>query len=88
MMFTMPRESSLRYFASRSAFYTQLDGKQHLLASGPNDHPDGPTYKAALKAFGQLMASGPIVKAGYDNQIQAILEKCMQAAQTRLSAST
>jgi integrase len=84
----MPRQPSVRYFSSRKAFYCQFRGKQHLLASGPNDFPAGPTYTAALKAFGQLMASGEIEKAKDENQIQLILEKYMQHAEMRLKAST
>ncbi len=84
----MPRQSSVRYYESRKAYYTQFQSKQRLLASGPDDYPDGPTYKAALKAFGQLMATGAIEKAGDENQIQVILEKYMQHAQTRLAPST
>jgi hypothetical protein len=51
----MPRQPSVRYFSSRQAYSCQFRSKQHLLASGPDDYPDGPTYKAAVKAFGQLM---------------------------------
>ncbi|HEY7156037.1 MAG TPA: tyrosine-type recombinase/integrase [Gemmataceae bacterium] len=84
----MPRQPSVRYFSSRNAYYCQFRGKQHLLASGPEDFPNGPTYQAALKAFGQLMATGDIEKDKDENQIQAILEKYMQHAQGRLAAST
>jgi integrase len=84
----MPRQPSVRYFDSRKAYYCQYQGKQHLLASGLKDEPGGPTYLAALTAFAQLMKSGQIEKAKDDNEIQAILEKYMQHAQTRLRPST
>jgi integrase len=51
----MPRTPQVRYFASRRAYYTQHRGRQVLLASGPKDGPEGPTYLAALQAFASLM---------------------------------
>jgi hypothetical protein len=47
----MPRCPSIRYFHSRKAYYTQYQGKQHLLAAGPKDEPDGPTYYTAIGAW-------------------------------------
>ncbi len=54
----MARKASVRYWESRSAFMCWHDGRQHVLAEGPDDSPHGPVYAAACKAFG-LLASGP-----------------------------
>jgi hypothetical protein len=64
----MPQQSQVCYYESRAAFYTQFQGKRRLLAKGPNDYPDGPTYQAALKAFNRLMAGGDIKRAGDESQ--------------------
>jgi hypothetical protein len=51
----MARTPSPRYFHSRKAYYVQYHGRQHCLAAGPKDEPDGPTYLAAVKRFSELM---------------------------------
>ena len=45
----MPRTPSIRYFDSRKAYDTQYQGRQWLLAAGPKDEPDGPTYRKAVE---------------------------------------
>jgi integrase len=54
----MPRTPSIRYFDSRQAYYTQYQGRQRLLAAGPKDEPDGPTYKKAVERFARIMHLG------------------------------
>jgi hypothetical protein len=51
----MARKSSIRYWASRGAYCCEFQGRQHVLAKGPDDYPHGETYKAAFKAFGDLL---------------------------------
>jgi hypothetical protein len=51
----MPRTPQIRYFESRQAYYTQYQGRQHLLAVGPKDEPDGPTYQKAVQRFACVM---------------------------------
>jgi hypothetical protein len=53
----VPRRPSVRYFPSRGCYYCQVNGKQHRLATGPDDAPHGPTYLAAFEAFNQLLQS-------------------------------
>jgi integrase len=84
----MPRRSEVRYYPTRNAYFTCSQGKQHRLASGPDDAPSGSTYLAALKAFGQLMQSGSIETDKDQNQIQVILEAYMQNAKGRLRETT
>jgi integrase len=51
----MPRTPSIRYFESREAYYCQYQGRQHLLAAGPKDEPDGPVYRRAVERFAEVM---------------------------------
>jgi integrase len=62
----VPRTPGIRYFASRGAYYTQYRGKQHLLARGPKDEPEGPTFKAARKAYDALLDADPVNRGGGD----------------------
>jgi integrase len=50
------RKSALRYWASRQGggYFTTQQGKQILLAQGPKDDPDGPTYQRAEEAYRKL----------------------------------
>lgn len=50
----MARRPSVRYWNSRSAYCTTIQGKQILLAEGEEDFPDGPCYTAALRRFSEL----------------------------------
>jgi integrase len=84
----MPRKPSPRYFESRKAYYCQFAGRQHLLASGPDDAPNGPTYLAALEAFRHLMAGTNVEEDGDENLVEVILEKYLQHAKNKLKAST
>src|SRR5579871_4054604 len=84
----MPRNPTPRYFASRKAYYCQFAGRQHLLASGPDDAPGGPTYLAALETFRHLMAGTSIEEDGDENPIEVILETYLQHAMSKLKAST
>ncbi len=47
----MARKASVRYWQSRGAYCCEHKGKQHVLAVGPDDRPEGPTYKAAVEAY-------------------------------------
>src|SRR5262245_22140041 len=51
----MARRASVRYFPSRGAYYCQINGAQNHLATGPDDGPAGPTYKAAVVRFSELV---------------------------------
>jgi hypothetical protein len=53
----MSRKASVRYYSSRGAYYSCIQGKQHLLATGPEDGPSGPTYTTALAEFARLTRS-------------------------------
>jgi integrase len=68
----------VRYFDSRGAYYCQWQGRQHRLATGPNDAPTGPTYLEALEAFKRLMQMGAAGEAGNRNTVRVVLETYLQ----------
>src|SRR5262245_9342379 len=51
----MARTPPIRYFDSREASYTQDQGKQHCLATGPKDEPEGPTFRKAATRFAEII---------------------------------
>jgi integrase len=71
----MPRTPAIRYFQSRQAYYTQYQGKQRLLASGPADGPDGPTYKKAVLRFAQIMHASDVERAEDNALVSAIIAR-------------
>jgi integrase len=71
----MPRTPSVRYFDSRGAYYTQYRGQQHCLACGPKDEPDGPTYKAAVLKFSEIMHCSEADRASDNNLVRTVLEQ-------------
>jgi hypothetical protein len=71
----MPRTPSIRYFESRKAYYTQYQGTQRCLACGPKDEPDGPTYKAAVKKFAEIMHVAGADRAEDDNLVITVLDR-------------
>lgn len=84
----MARKPQVRYFESRNAFYCQLHGKQHKLADGPDDFPDGPNYLAALKAFFQLHELTAAPTAGDANTVRTICELYMQSIDGKVAPAT
>lgn len=51
----MPRASQVHYYEYRKGYFTKIKGKQHALAMGPKDDPDGPVYKRAVEEFSRLI---------------------------------
>jgi integrase len=84
----VPRKASIRYFKSRGAYYTQLRGRQYKLATGPDDFPDGPTYKEAWERYWQLLSIDNVGVAGDTNTVRTICEAYLAHVTTRLSAGT
>src|SRR5437016_2848918 len=71
----MPRTPSIRYFESRQAYYTQFRGRQRLLATGPKDEPDGPTYKAAVIRFSQIIHADEVDRASDNCAVSAVIAR-------------
>lgn len=55
----MARKASVRYWESRGGFFCWHKGKQVLLAMGPDDRFDGPTYRAAREKFKEIFFPRP-----------------------------
>lgn len=70
----MGRKSSVRYFASKGAYFTNFEGKRYRLADGPDDAPKGPTYLAALRKFGELMSVEAADSADQANTVRVVVD--------------
>lgn len=84
----MPRKPQVRYFKSRSAYYTQWQGRQVKLASGKDDAPNGETYLAALRSFQTLMAHGTLDTALDNNTVKTIFNAYLAAKENKVRANT
>jgi integrase len=84
----MPRRSSIRYFASRGAYYCQIDRRQYQLAKGPDDAPRGPTYLAALETFRRLLEAENVEVAGNANTVRTICDQFLHATSQQVESST
>ncbi len=69
---------SVRYWASRNGYCVKVGGVQHLLASGPDDAPTGPTFLAALDQFKRVLEKDNLDKAGAGNTVRAVLDEYLQ----------
>jgi hypothetical protein len=62
----MPKATEIKYWPSRKGggYFCNYQRKQHELALGPKDGPNGPTYLAALDAFKKVLEdSKPVEKS-------------------------
>jgi integrase len=84
----MARKPQVRYFASRGGYYCQLAGRQHRLATGPDDGPGGPTFLAAVEAYKQLLELGAVSTSKDANTLRAVLETYLVRNKDRLSPTT
>ncbi len=71
----MPATPKINYFESRRGYFTQFKRRQHLLASGPKDEPDGPTYRAAVKKFSEIIHVAEADRAEDNNLVITILDR-------------
>lgn len=84
----MGRKASVRYWPSRRGYWTTLNGVQQRLADGPDDFPDGPTYRAAQQAYWSLLELARVPLAKDRSPIRAVLETYMQHAEKLHQPST
>ncbi len=68
------RKSSVRYYASKGAYFTHFEGKQVRLADGPDDAPKGKTYLAALARFQELMQVSNADTADQGNTVRVVVD--------------
>lgn len=71
----MARRASVRYYASRSAYGCTYRGRQRILAKGPDDFPDGPTYTAAVQAFLDLTSLSNATVDPVGNPVRVVAEQ-------------
>src|SRR5262249_37804875 len=74
VMATSGRKASVRYYASRGAYFTHFEGDQIRLSVGPDDAPNGPTYLAALDAFRQLMQVNTADSDDQANTVRVVVD--------------
>ncbi len=70
----MGRRESVRYYASRKAYFTHFEGRQIKLADGPDDAPKGPTYLAALDEFRRMMQVSNADSADQGNTVRVVVD--------------
>src|SRR5262245_39990978 len=83
----MARRPKVNYWESRGGYGCWINGKQTILALGPNDYP-GPTYQAALQRFGDLLRMEAAHTAKDANTVRVVCEKYMEFIHTRRHSST
>ena len=71
----MPATPQINYFESRQGYCTQYKKRQRLLAKGPKDEPDGPTYRAAVKKFSEVIHVAEADQAGDDNLVITVVDR-------------
>jgi integrase len=84
----MARKPKVTYWTSRAAYGCWIRGTQHILAKGPKDDPDGPTYLDALDRFRQLLSLENVDTAADDNTVRVVCEMYLQHAKTTRRATT
>lgn len=85
----MARKAKVRFFASRNAFYTQMNGRQHRLADGPDDsNQNGPNFRAALKKYVELLEFDGARDNKSRNRVRLILELYLNHISTRRAENT
>jgi integrase len=68
------RKASVRYYASKGGYFTHFEGRNIRLATGPDDAPQGPTYLAALREFGELMQVNTADTADQANTVRIVVD--------------
>lgn len=74
--------------SQKGGFWTTRKGKAIPLAMGPDDRPDGPTYKAAMKAWLALWEQANAFTAGNRNPVRLVLDEYLKALEPTASANT
>jgi integrase len=84
----MARRPKVNYWPSRGGYGCWFNGKQRILADGPDDFPDGPTYQKALREFIGLTALANADAAGDGNDMQTLAELYLRHVHGTKSAAT
>lgn len=84
----MARKPAVNYWSSRGAYGCWHAGRQRILAQGPEDAPQGPTYLAALDAFRAVLAMDNAAQAKEENTVRVVLESYLQSQAPLLKPGT
>jgi integrase len=84
----MPRRPSVRYWASRNAYCCWVDGRQQVLAEGPDDFPNGPTYNRAVHRFAEITSLKSADWAKDRNTVRVVCEMYLRWISTRRNPRT
>jgi hypothetical protein len=89
----MARRAKVGYWKTRGGYGIVLQGKQKILAVGPDDYDTkhgnhGPTYLAAIKAYSELVVYGSADRAGDANIVRVLCEKYAEFLKANNEPST
>lgn len=70
----MGRKRNVNYWPSRGGYGCWFNGRQVILATGPDDSPAGPVFTAALAAYRELLARQNIRVSRDANTVGAIAQ--------------
>lgn len=96
----MARKAKVSYWASRGtwedadgttqhgSYCITLNGQQHTLAVGPPDEPDGPTYRAACRAWLDLRDLTLAEKTGDRTTVRVVLEIFLRHVKAKRKPAT
>src|SRR3954453_15078124 len=84
----MPRRPSVRYWKSRGGYCCWLGGRQQVLAQGPDDFPEGPTYQDAVRKFAEVTAVQNADRAKDQNTARVVCEMYLRWISTRRNPRT
>jgi integrase len=84
----MARKPSVRYWPTRNAYCCWFRGKQYVLAEGPKDEMDGPTYTAAVRKFAELVTLQGADTARDANPIRVVCETFLTRRHDDLSSAS
>lgn len=84
----MPRKPGIWYRSFAKAYYTTVLGKPTHLASGPDDEPSGPTYRAAQDAFDRLFSSEARSYDQLHTPLGTVIRRFLGSTATDLASNT
>src|SRR5579884_435614 len=87
-MHALAGRRSVRYWDPRKAYCCWFQGTQHVLAEGPDDFTNGPTYQSALDTFKQIVAVSTAGQAKDLNTCRVICELYLRHIATRRNPRT
>jgi hypothetical protein len=68
------RKRNVRYYPSRSGYFTTYQGRTYCRAKGPDDQPAGPTFTEACRRYGEIVCAEGLDQKGNDHSVIAILD--------------